>query len=155
MIFLERTRESHRQSDKHWNCFIGDIVETSERLGRVHMGISEHTHTILNWTEQNKEFPSIAVSELQLTQRDRKTNIGWCFIWCSQIFVTWSIIIIYTFIYIDIYIYLSQTYVQRGTNQKSSNSLHVFHCFQKLYQQTQNTVWDLFVFLSSWSSSRF
>ena len=32
-IFLERTREGHRQSDEHWNRFKGDVGETSERDG--------------------------------------------------------------------------------------------------------------------------
>ena len=39
-IFLERTREGHRQSDKHWNCLKGVVGETSERHGRAHMGFS-------------------------------------------------------------------------------------------------------------------
>ena len=29
MIF-ERTREGHRQSNEHWNCFKGSVGETSE-----------------------------------------------------------------------------------------------------------------------------
>ena len=33
MIFLERTREDSRLSDEHWNCFKGDVEETSERDG--------------------------------------------------------------------------------------------------------------------------
>ena len=40
-IFLERTREGHRQSVEHWNCFKGIVGETSERRGRAHMGFSE------------------------------------------------------------------------------------------------------------------
>ena len=47
-IFLEKTRESHRESDEHWNCFKGDVGETSERRGRAHMGFSECIDTILN-----------------------------------------------------------------------------------------------------------
>ena len=37
MIFLEteRMREGHRQSDEHWNCFKGDVGETSERWSGV------------------------------------------------------------------------------------------------------------------------
>ena len=31
MIFLERTREGHRQSDEQWNCFKGDVGETYGR----------------------------------------------------------------------------------------------------------------------------
>ena len=30
-IFLERTRDDHRQSDEHWNRFKGNNGETSER----------------------------------------------------------------------------------------------------------------------------
>ena len=51
MIFLERMRESHHQSDKHLNCFKGNVAETSEKWGGAHMGFSEHIDTILNWTE--------------------------------------------------------------------------------------------------------
>ena len=28
--------------DKHWNCFKGNMGETSERWGGVHMGFSKH-----------------------------------------------------------------------------------------------------------------
>ena len=47
-LFLERTREGHRQSDEHWNRFKGNVGETSERRGGAHMGFSEHINTILN-----------------------------------------------------------------------------------------------------------
>ena len=47
MIFLARTREGHHQSDGHWNCFKGDVGETSESQGGVHMGFSERIDTIL------------------------------------------------------------------------------------------------------------
>ena len=40
-IFLERTREGHRQPDEHWNRFKGIIWETSERRGGAHVGFSE------------------------------------------------------------------------------------------------------------------
>ena len=33
MMFLERTREGHHQSDKHCSCFKGNVAETAERLG--------------------------------------------------------------------------------------------------------------------------
>ena len=33
-----------------WNCFKGNIGETSERGGGAHMGFSERIDTILNWT---------------------------------------------------------------------------------------------------------
>ena len=36
MIFLERTREGHRQSDEHWNCFKGHIGEISYRRSGEH-----------------------------------------------------------------------------------------------------------------------
>ena len=35
-------------SDELWNCFKGNIGETSERWGGVHMGFSECIDTILN-----------------------------------------------------------------------------------------------------------
>ena len=38
-----RTRESHRQSDEHWNRFKGNVEETSERCGGAHMGFSERS----------------------------------------------------------------------------------------------------------------
>ena len=31
------TRESHRQSDEHWNCFKGNAVESFVRRGGAHM----------------------------------------------------------------------------------------------------------------------
>ena len=47
-----RTRESHRQSDEHWNCFKGNVSkDTSQRRGGAHMSFSERTDTILNWIE--------------------------------------------------------------------------------------------------------
>ena len=45
MIFLERTREGHRQSDEHWNCFKGNVGETSERRGEAHTGFSRRIDT--------------------------------------------------------------------------------------------------------------
>ena len=39
--FKGRTRDGHRRSDDHWNCFKGDVGETSERRGEAHMGFSE------------------------------------------------------------------------------------------------------------------
>ena len=49
MIFLERTREGHRQSDEHWNCLKGDVGETSERWRGQHViGLSGRIDTILN-----------------------------------------------------------------------------------------------------------
>ena len=51
--FLEMTRKGHRQSGEHRKCFEGNAVETSDRRGWAHMGFSECTDTILNWTEFN------------------------------------------------------------------------------------------------------
>ena len=48
MILLERMTKGHRQSDQHWNCLNGNIGETPERQGGVHMGLSEHIDAILN-----------------------------------------------------------------------------------------------------------
>ena len=44
----KRTREGHRQPDKHWNCFRGKVRETSERRGGANMGFSECMYTNLN-----------------------------------------------------------------------------------------------------------
>ena len=35
IIFLEKTRVGHRQSDKHLNGFKGNVRETSERVERI------------------------------------------------------------------------------------------------------------------------
>ena len=48
---LFRTSQGHRQSTEHWNCFKGNVRETSERRGGAHMGFSKRIDTILNWTE--------------------------------------------------------------------------------------------------------
>ena len=37
-------------SHEHWNHFRGNVGETPERWGGVHMGFSERIDTILNWT---------------------------------------------------------------------------------------------------------
>ena len=48
-IFLERTKEGHRQSDEHWNHFKGNNAETSERwVKRIIMGFSDRIDTVLN-----------------------------------------------------------------------------------------------------------
>ena len=47
-IFLEMTREGHRQSDEHWNCFRGSVGKIEERRGGAHMGFSERIDIILN-----------------------------------------------------------------------------------------------------------
>ena len=51
MIFLERMREGHHQSDEHWNCFKGNFGETSVRQSGAHLGFSELKDTSLSWTE--------------------------------------------------------------------------------------------------------
>ena len=35
-------------SDEHWNCFKGNVGETSERRGGAHMGFSERIDTTFN-----------------------------------------------------------------------------------------------------------
>ena len=45
---LKRTREGHRQSDEHWNCFKGNGGKTSEKLCGTDMDFSECIDTILN-----------------------------------------------------------------------------------------------------------
>ena len=39
-IFLEVTREGHRQSDERFNCFKGNVGETSEGRGGGNIGFS-------------------------------------------------------------------------------------------------------------------
>ena len=48
MIFLERTNEGHRQSDKQLTVSKATFGETSERRSGAHMGFSEHIDTIFN-----------------------------------------------------------------------------------------------------------
>ena len=48
MIFLEKAREGHRQSDEQENYFKGNVGGTSERRGGAHMGSSERIDTILS-----------------------------------------------------------------------------------------------------------
>ena len=53
-MFVEKTRESHRQSDEHWNCFKGYVGKTSEASGGRwvgeggHMDFSELIDTIVS-----------------------------------------------------------------------------------------------------------
>ena len=47
MIFLEKD-ESGSLSIRHWNCFKGNVGETSERWGGVHVGFCKRIDTILN-----------------------------------------------------------------------------------------------------------
>ena len=47
MVFFERTRGGHRQSEEHRNCFKGNIGETSEKRGGAHMDFSERIDVIL------------------------------------------------------------------------------------------------------------
>ena len=35
MIYFERAKKGHRQSDQHWNCSEGNTREASERWDRV------------------------------------------------------------------------------------------------------------------------
>ena len=52
MIFSERIREGQRLSDEHWNCFKGNVGETSERRGGVHIVFfqAHRYHLEPNWT---------------------------------------------------------------------------------------------------------
>ena len=52
MIFLERTREGHRQSGEHWNRFKGNVWKTSEMGWSVYGLLRAHRyHLELNRTE--------------------------------------------------------------------------------------------------------
>ena len=46
-------RGCHRQTDEHWNCFKGNIGETSDRLGGVHKLWVFPSPQIPSWTELN------------------------------------------------------------------------------------------------------
>ena len=50
MIFLERTREGHRQSHEDWNSSKADVGETSEGRSGALMGFSERVNTCLLYT---------------------------------------------------------------------------------------------------------
>ena len=54
--------------DEHWNRFKGNVGETSERQGGVHMSFSEHIDTILNWTELVIFFVSRELDSYMFTQ---------------------------------------------------------------------------------------
>ena len=77
------TREGHRQSDEHWNCFKGKVSkETSQRRGGEHMGFSERIDTILNWTElkyknnnNKKKTTTHKQQQLQQKQITVSTNV--------------------------------------------------------------------------------
>ena len=70
MIFLKRMRKDHYQLDEHWNCFKGNIGETSDRWGGVCTGFSKCIHTILNWSEQSL---NTLMQSLSLN-----TQYSWC-----------------------------------------------------------------------------
>ena len=46
MIFIERTRKGHRQSDEHWNRFKGNGQKTSERRGGAHRLFRLHRYDL-------------------------------------------------------------------------------------------------------------
>ena len=54
LIFHERMRKGHRQSDKHWNTFRQHWVKTSDWWGGSHMGLPKPRDTTLNSTELNR-----------------------------------------------------------------------------------------------------
>ena len=59
-IFIERTREGHRQSYKRWNCFEGIILgETSERKGGTHNYGLFPSASVPSNTKLNLEIKSV------------------------------------------------------------------------------------------------
>ena len=52
------------QPDKHWHCFEGNAVETAERRGGVHMGLSECYAAILSWKLTRSWDPSFYLISL-------------------------------------------------------------------------------------------
>ena len=57
MMFLERTREGHHQSDKCCGCFKGSVGETAERLGAF-PSTQVPYWAELNWTIKTIKIPS-------------------------------------------------------------------------------------------------
>ena len=53
MIFLERMRGGHHQTDEHWNRFKGNTGETSDKLGGRHKLWAFPSPQIPSWTELN------------------------------------------------------------------------------------------------------
>ena len=49
-----RERAVVMQSDEHWNCFKGNLGETSGRRDGAHMSFFECVETIQNWTGLNR-----------------------------------------------------------------------------------------------------
>ena len=47
-IFLQRTREGHRQSDEYWNYLKDNGGKISERWDGANVGFPEHIDTVLN-----------------------------------------------------------------------------------------------------------
>ena len=48
-IFLERTRDGHRRSDEHWNCFKGNVGKLlRDGVERMIIGVFERIGTMLN-----------------------------------------------------------------------------------------------------------
>ena len=56
VIFLQRTREGHFQSDEQWNRFKENLEKASQIRG---VGFSERIEAILNWTECGSHSPTL------------------------------------------------------------------------------------------------
>ena len=63
MIFLQRTRKDHRQSEEHWNCFKGNAMGTSDRQGGAHTGV--RSYRVYNYTHY-LDTPSIYLYHFEL-----------------------------------------------------------------------------------------
>ena len=46
--FLPKESIMGHNSDEHWNCFKGNVGETSDRRVGAHLGFFDHTETSLN-----------------------------------------------------------------------------------------------------------
>ena len=64
-------REGHRQSDEYWNRFNGNVGETSDRRDEAHMGFSERTDTILNYSELRGKLPESEAWRERERERER------------------------------------------------------------------------------------
>ena len=68
MIVLERTRKGYGQSGKHWNCFKGNVGETSERWDGAHELFQAHPyHLELNWTNKDQQLLTLLLDQQLLT----------------------------------------------------------------------------------------
>ena len=78
MIFPERTSVGHHQTDKHWNCFTGNVWETFETHSGAHYKLFRvHRYHL----ELNCKKIKIWV---RMQNSSSFLYISWCFIFKSH-----------------------------------------------------------------------